>query len=72
MSSTLRFALLWLLSTTAVLACPVCGGGDAPNQQAFVDTMVFMSLLPLAMLGGVSAVFLYRARQLAQKEQPTN
>ncbi|MCB9670375.1 MAG: hypothetical protein H6736_16275 [Alphaproteobacteria bacterium] len=61
-----------LFVSTGALACPVCGGGGQ-NQQAFVDTMVFMSLTPLAMLGGVAGVVWYlakRAREIEAEEEP--
>ena len=63
-----RVALLWMITTSVALACPVCGGGDAPNQQAFVDTMIFMSLFPLAMLGSITGIVVFRYRQIAQGE----
>lgn len=54
----------FLLVSTA-LACPVCGGGGQ-NQQAFVDTMVFMSLTPLLMIGAVAGGLFWLARRAAQ------
>ena len=59
-------ALLWLTNTA--LACPVCGGGGQ-NQQAFIDTMIFMSLLPLAMLGGVAFLFWRLSRSPALTDE---
>ena len=41
-----------VLYVPAALACPVCGGGGQ-NQQAFIDTMIFMSAMPLLMLAGI-------------------
>ena len=55
--------MMMLLLSAAALACPVCGGGGQ-NQQAFVDTMIFMSLLPLAMIGGVVFTFWKLSAQL--------
>lgn len=43
-------AVIWL--GTAAWACAVCGGqDDADTRQAFIDTTIFLSLLPLAMMG---------------------
>ncbi|HMV65816.1 MAG TPA: hypothetical protein PKA64_03110 [Myxococcota bacterium] len=47
---------LWLSSTA--LACPVCGGGGA-NQDAYVDMTMFLSLLPLTILGVFAGVVWY-------------
>ncbi|MFT4621767.1 MAG: hypothetical protein ACI8PZ_000419 [Myxococcota bacterium] len=51
-----------LLMASAALACPVCGGGG-PNQQAYIDTMVFLSALPLLMLGSVAFFFWWKMRE---------
>ena len=53
-------AALWLLAPAAAWACPVCQGGQAANQLAFRSTTVLLSLLPLAMIGGL--VYFLRAR----------
>ncbi len=60
--------MIGLLYGSAAIACPVCGGGGQ-NQQAFVDTMVFMSLMPLAMLGAGAGVVWYLARRAARLEE---
>ena len=52
---------LWLAGSG--LACPVCGGGG-PNRQAYIDTMVFMSAMPLLMLGGVALFFWWKSREV--------
>lgn len=56
--------LLWL--TAPAWACPVCGGGGA-NAQAFFDTMVFLSLLPLTLMGGLALFYRQRLREQAQR-----
>lgn len=34
-------------------ACAVCGGGDSEaTRKAFIDTTIFLSLLPLGLIGG--------------------
>lgn len=55
--------LLW---SAPVWACPVCGGAG-PNQQAFVDTMVFMSLSPLIMLGAIVGFVVYKVRTMPEE-----
>ena len=56
-------ALLLLLCSTPALACPVCGGGG-PNEDAFVQTMVFMTLSPLIMLGALAGFIVYKVRTM--------
>ena len=51
---------LWFAFPAAAWACPVCQGGEAANQLAFRVTTVLLSLLPLAMIGGL--VYYLRAR----------
>jgi hypothetical protein len=52
-----------LVPADIVLACPVCGADkDDRARQAFFDTTIFLSLLPLAMFGGVVYWFVRRAR----------
>ena len=58
-----RTMLLWLATADAALACAVCGGGG-PNRQAFIDTMIVMSLFPLAMMGGFVGFLWWRNKQL--------
>ena len=54
--------LLWLL-TGAAWACAVCGGqDDADTKQAFIDTTIFLSLLPLGLMGGAS-LWIYKRSQ---------
>jgi hypothetical protein len=58
------------LSTTALLliptvahACPVCFDANAANRVAFYLTTALLTLLPLAMLGGLGFVFIRRERR---------
>jgi hypothetical protein len=44
--------VVFLLPTSA-LACPVCGGTSAVDPMALLVMTIIMSLLPLAMIGGV-------------------
>jgi hypothetical protein len=51
---SLSLAVLVLSLPAQVLACPVCSPGrDDATRQAFFDTTIFLSLLPLAMFGGL-------------------
>jgi hypothetical protein len=47
------------------LACAVCGGQDAVNSQAYVDTMIFLTLLPLGLMGTAGYV-VWRLHQFAE------
>ena len=50
---------LWLLTAVA-WGCAVCGGqDDEDTRQAFIDTTIFLSLLPLGLIGG-GALWLWR------------
>jgi hypothetical protein len=68
MMNATRTAILWLATTHSALACAVCGGGG-PNQQAFIDTMIVMSLFPLAMMGGFVGFLWWRNKQLNELPQ---
>ena len=61
--------VLMMLSTPA-LACPVCGGGGA-NAQAYIDTMIFLSALPLLLLGGVAFFFWWKTMRVTVDEEPS-
>jgi hypothetical protein len=41
------------LSPASALACSVCYTANEANRMAFLDTTVFLSLFPLAMLGAI-------------------
>lgn len=78
LSVRLAGALALTLGPSTALACAVCGGGDA-NRQAYFDMTIFLSLLPLALIGGMVGTvwFLYRqaeraSREAAPEERPTN
>lgn len=59
-------ALLLALWPSQVLACAVCRFGDEdPSLDAYFISVIFMSLVPLAIIGG-SLYYIYRrARQAA-------
>ncbi len=43
-------ALAW--AADLAYACPSCASPLEENRQAFVDTTVFLTVVPLAMMGG--------------------
>ncbi len=59
----LVFIAVTLAPARLAFACPVCGADkDDAARQAFFDTTIFLSLLPLAMFGGIVYWFVRRAR----------
>lgn len=61
-------AVFWLGSVA--WACAVCGGqDDADTRQAFIDTTIFLSLLPLAMMGSAGWWIWKRSQALEAPEQ---
>ncbi|MCZ6807464.1 MAG: hypothetical protein O7F08_10965 [Deltaproteobacteria bacterium] len=63
----------WLMSMGAVAvgsvaglahACPSCASPLEENRQAFVDTTIFLTFLPLIMIGGFIWWLRRKARQL--------
>ena len=45
-------AIVLALLPTAAAACPVCGFGEDESRGAYIGTAVFLSVLPLALIGG--------------------
>lgn len=58
----LAFAAV-LATPTAAYACPVCFDANEANRTAFIVTTIFLSLLPLAMVGGIA----YWIRQVTRE-----
>lgn len=58
----------WLVASPA-LACPVCGGGGA-NSAAYLDMTIFLSLLPLSILGGFAGVIWYLHKLANEAPKP--
>ena len=52
----------WLLPAVA-LACPVCFSATEANRGAYLGTTVFLSLLPLAVIGSVLVFLRVRSKQ---------
>ena len=44
-------ALFWWMSAAA-LACSVCFDPTEQNREAFIGTTLFLTMLPLALIGG--------------------
>jgi hypothetical protein len=53
---------LVLLFASAALACPVCGQPTDQNQGAYIAMTVFLSLTPLAAIGGIVFWVFWRVR----------
>lgn len=70
--AALAAALGVMLGPARAAACPVCIGQD-PTLSAFFTTALLMSVLPLAMIGGL-AFWVYRrgrARRRAASAHPS-
>jgi hypothetical protein len=50
-------------------ACPSCASPLEENRQAFVDTTIFLTLLPLAMIGGFVWWLRRRVRELELEQE---
>jgi len=48
------------------LACPSCASPLEENRQAFVDTTIFLTVVPLAMIGG----FVWWLHRKARENEP--
>jgi hypothetical protein len=68
--------LRWLAAAVALVvasfpapavACPVCFWGQSNSMVAYVATAVFLSMLPLAMIG---AIVLWIRRRLRDERAP--
>jgi hypothetical protein len=51
-------------------ACPSCASPLEENRQAFVDTTIFLTLLPLAMIGGFVWWVRRRSRAIELEQKP--
>lgn len=53
-------------------ACSVCGpGADDVTRKAFLDSTIFLSLLPLAAMGAVAVWIWRRAHATETRSLPT-
>ena len=55
-------ACAFLLASSRAFACAVCGGGKAPNDGAYIDMTMVMSLLPLCLIGGFAILVWLKLR----------
>ncbi|MEM7410430.1 MAG: hypothetical protein AAF430_09375 [Myxococcota bacterium] len=64
MRSLLALFLLaiWALAPDAASACAVCYGGGEESRTAFIVTTLFLSVLPVALVGGIVWVVWRRIR----------
>jgi peptidoglycan/LPS O-acetylase OafA/YrhL len=58
-----------LLMPEVALACPVCFDPRDENRFAFLGTTIFLSLLPLGMVGAMVTWVRQRSRKLDEDEQ---
>ena len=65
----LAFALLLLVAPQISEACPVCFSARDENREAFLTTAIFMTALPLFMIGGTVAFFWRRAQRLESERE---
>jgi MYXO-CTERM domain-containing protein len=53
-----------------VIACAVCGAGeDDPSRGSYVWMSMIISLLPLALLGGIVGYVVWKTRAAALSER---
>lgn len=62
-----RAGFLSLLASSPALACAVCGAGDDPAKGTLLTMSIIISLLPLAMLGGILGWVVHRTRVAARE-----
>ena len=60
-------AVAWLAGSAS--ACPSCASPLEENRQAFVDTTIFLTVVPLVMIGGLIWWIRRKARALDQVHQ---
>ena len=67
--SALTLGCAWLAWPQLAVACSVCSGGQNDQvQEAFLTATLFMTLLPLSMIGGAAYALRRRFLQLAARE----
>ena len=60
------FATLIVCLPQVGLACSVCFSATEANRAAFISTTVFLSVLPLLLIGGLTGWLWRRARAIQQ------
>ena len=64
-------AALLALAPDVAHACPVCFDPRAENRFAFLGTTIFLSLLPLGLIGSMVLFVRHRSRKL-DEESPAS
>lgn len=59
-------AALVLCAANFARACPSCASPLEENRQAFVDTTIFLTVVPLMMIGGMVWWIRRKAQQMEQ------
>ena len=66
----------WFLAVAAMAsaadwahACPSCASPLEENRQAFVDTTIFLTVLPLMMIGGLIWWIRRKAREMEERPE---
>jgi uncharacterized membrane protein YcfT len=68
LSTSRSLALVVALISGAALACPVCGTPSEQGQGAYLFMTPIMSLLPLALVGGLVFWLVRRVRRAERDE----
>jgi hypothetical protein len=66
----IALALVVAFASDAALACSVCSGGGEESKTAFIITTIGLSVLPLALFGGIGW-WIWRRTRLASAEHAT-
>lgn len=66
----LRLTLFCVFTVpNAASACAVCFGGEDDNRQAFIDTTVILTMVPLLLIGGFIWLMVRRIRRFESQRQ---
>ena len=68
MSKLMTIGLALLFHPQTARACAVCGSGTEENRMAFIGTTVFLTLLPLSIIGGTIWYLHKRAAKVSAEE----
>ena len=71
----MRTRAIWILGLLATIcpsianACAVCFGGEYDNRQAFIDTTVILTVVPLLLIGFFVWLLVRRIARLESSRQ---
>ncbi len=68
MKRLMTIGLALLLHPQTAHACSVCFSATEENRMAFIGTTVFLTVLPLTMIGGTIWYLFKRAAKVAAEE----